>query len=142
MVTIGVCVFFAAKFFSKTDTIELSDIIASPHDYTDQTFTSRAIMMDWNRFACKEDGQSFTLEMSYSLETELKTLFEIYKKNKEVNITYWLYNWDTFVQLEEYSQGIQTTPPTIVFTMDSETIFVEDITSIGILLNIDVPRYK
>ena len=141
IITIGVCIYFGAKFFSKTDTIELSDIINYPEDYAEQTFTNRVIMTDWNCFANKKDGKSFTLEMSYDLEDQVKTLFKIYKKNKEVRITYWLYNWNTFIQLEECNQDAQKIPPKIVFEIDSETIFVEDINSIGILLYIEVPQY-
>ncbi len=141
MITIGVCIYFAANFFSKTDTIELSDIINYPESYVEQIFTNRVIMIDWNCFANKKDGQSFTLEMSYDLENQVKTLFKIYKKNKEVKITYWLYNWDIFVQLEECRQDTQKILPKIAFELDSETIFVEDINSIGILLHIEVPQY-
>ena len=79
--------------------------------------------------------------MSYDLEDQVKTLCKIYKKNKEVEITYCLYNWDISVQLEECRQDAQKILPRIALELDSETIFVEDINSIGILLHIEVPQY-
>ncbi len=144
MVTIGVCIYCGAKFFSPTETIDLFDIINYPQNYTEQTFTNNVIMMDRNCFANPRDGQLFTLEMPFSLKQRIETLFTIYKKGQKVKITYRIYDWKTFTQIEDYqeSQDIQEIEPIIIFNIDSEKILIKDLNSIGILLDIEIRRYQ